>query len=60
MSFVERLVILCPYLGESPIRGSTVVNVYLHSLATKCATEDLFLWETCIFVASPTDNEDLQ
>ena len=24
MSFVERFVILCPYLGESTIEGSTV------------------------------------
>ena len=24
MSFVERFIILCPYLGESTIRGSTV------------------------------------
>ena len=26
MSFVERFIILCPYLGESTIRGSTVCN----------------------------------
>ena len=24
MSFVEKIIILCPYLGESTIRGSTV------------------------------------
>ena len=24
MSFVERFIVLCPYLGESTIRGSTV------------------------------------
>ena len=26
MSFVERFIILCPYLGESTIRGSTVCD----------------------------------
>ena len=26
MSFVERVIILCPYLGESPIRGFAIYN----------------------------------
>ena len=25
VSFVERLILLCPYLGESTIRGSSVM-----------------------------------
>ena len=27
MSFVERFIILCPYLGESTIGGSTVAGI---------------------------------
>ena len=27
VSFVERLIMQCPYLGESTIRGSTVLNL---------------------------------
>ena len=27
VSFVERFIILCPYLGETTIRGSTVYQV---------------------------------
>ena len=35
MSFVERSIILCPYLGGSTIRGSTVWEV-LYDKATAC------------------------
>ena len=32
MSFVERFITLCPYLGESTIGGSTVLYVDYHTL----------------------------
>ena len=33
MSFVERCIILCPYLGESTIIGSTVHTIGVESYA---------------------------
>ena len=31
MSFVERFIVLCPYLGESTIRGPTVyIYIYIN------------------------------
>ena len=33
MSFVERLVILCPYLGESTTGGSTVVAILKNAVS---------------------------
>ena len=32
MSFVERFIILCPYLGESTIAGSTVCCPQIQTL----------------------------
>ena len=36
MSFVERFIILCPYLGESTIGGSTVLLYVNETLENKC------------------------
>ena len=39
MSFVERFILLCPYLGESTIRGSTVytyVCTFVVQMNNKC------------------------
>ena len=42
MSFVERFIILCPYLGEPTIRGSTVYPIEVHS-TVKPLKSDTFL-----------------
>ena len=38
MSFVERFIILCPYMGESTIRGSTIV-LPLTSIVLTCTVQ---------------------
>ena len=45
MSFVERSIILCPYLGGSPIRGSTV---YIYSVFT-CTYDIVKLFFLMVF-----------
>ena len=56
MSFVERSIILCPYLGGSTIGGSTVYSVdrvqlnwlyNLNCLKSRIIVEALFLTRAC-------------
>ena len=42
MSFVERFIILCPYLGESTIGGSTVLQI-------DCVHSDSLLLLWCMY-----------
>ena len=42
MSFVERSIVLCPYLGESTIRGST-----LHVQCDKHPYNVILLYNYC-------------
>ena len=43
MSFVERSIILWPYLGRSTIGGSTVYNIHVRNwISSKCLADILF------------------
>ena len=39
MSFVERLIVLCPYLGESTVRGRfhCILCLHVHVCTNMCA-----------------------
>ena len=47
MSFVERSIILCPYLGGSTSGGSTVF-VWVHAIAIRCGDSELPYNYKCI------------